>query len=78
MGEIEIKKKEAAKVKAEVQKVVDECSEKARVVKENTDKAEAGKAKAEPDKIEAEEALKSIESSAVANLVNLANPPNVI
>lgn len=37
MAEIEIKKKEAAKIKSEVQKVVDECSEKQKVVKENTD-----------------------------------------
>lgn len=61
MGEIEIKRKEASKIAAEVQKVVDECSEKARVVKYNTDIAEEGKAKAEPEKQAAEEALNSIE-----------------
>lgn len=65
MAEIEIKKKEAGKIKAEVQKVVDECSEKARVVKYNTDIAEEGKKKAEPEKIAAEEALNSIEQSAI-------------
>lgn len=78
MQEIEIKKKEAAKIKAEVQKVVDECSEKARVVKYNTDIAEEGKAKAEPEKLAAEEALNSIEQSAINNLVKLDNPPPVI
>ena len=41
--------------------MVDECAEKARVVKMNTDKAEEGKAIAEPQKLAAEEALNSIE-----------------
>jgi hypothetical protein len=48
MAEIEIKRKEAGKIKAEVQKVVDECAEKASIVKTNTDIAEEGKAKALP------------------------------
>ncbi|CAL6017562.1 Outer-arm_dynein gamma [Hexamita inflata] len=78
MAEIEIKKKEAGKIKAEVQKVVDECSEKARVVKYNTDIAEEGKKKAEPEKIAAEEALNSIEQSAIIQLVKLDNPPVII
>lgn len=43
MGEIEISKREVEKIVAQVQKVVDECSEKARIVKENTDIAEEGK-----------------------------------
>ena len=44
---------------------MDECAEKARVVKYNTDIAEEGKKKAEPEKIAAEEALNSIEASAI-------------
>lgn len=78
MAEIDVKKKEAGKIKAEVQKVVDECAEKARVVKMNTDIAEEGKAKAEPEKLAAEEALNSIEQAAINNLVKLDNPPGII
>jgi len=57
---------------------VDECAEKARIVKQNTDIAEEGKKKAEPEKIAAEEALNSIQASAIVQLVKLDNPPPII
>lgn len=78
MQDIAVKKKEAEKISAEVQKVVDECAEQARQVGIKNDAAEIEKAKAEPKKIEAENAVKSLDPKIIPELSALPNPPQII
>lgn len=57
---------------------MEECSEQARTVGIKNDLAEGEKAKALPKKLEAENAVSSLDPHAIPELMALPSPPQII